>query len=130
MTTFNTQHPTPNTQERWQRALIGCSMLNVRRWMFLTPFLFACLGGGFAPCLLAAGSEPSTFQLHPTAMVDGEGIYLRHLVVSNAVLAGGADVDNVPGCRLSGQASRPAESEFRNSAISEAANAAIDCLCV
>jgi flagella basal body P-ring formation protein FlgA len=56
--------------------------------MFSTLFLFACLGGGFAPCLLAAGSEPSTFPLVPAATVDGEGVFLRQIVASDAALAG------------------------------------------
>ena len=61
------------------------------RWPFSALLLFACLGGGFAPCLLGGntsdqGDEPSTLQLNATASVDSDGIFLRQLVAADAAL--------------------------------------------
>lgn len=82
-----TAHPTPNsyTHRGLTRGRRGCGVSDFRCRVVYLFLLFACLGGGFVPCLLA-GDEPSLFQLNATASVDSEGIYLRHLVVSDAAM--------------------------------------------
>lgn len=61
MTASTLQPPTLKTphDRGWDR--LECATWKVRGLRFGVVLLFACLGGGFVPCLLA-GDEPSTFN--------------------------------------------------------------------